>query len=403
MDYYSENGILKGFSYSLVKNFSDFIGTDLHITTVENIPGQALKFVKNGEIDIYAGRIYRANAVIEEAYDIIPLGHTDIVLVNNKRHPVFSFENIKGKDIFVPNDASLIRILLGIRDSLKSDFNLRIENSRDFNQLMFMVEQGEIEYTAGDKTDADIACSFFKNTETSLPLKRGITYGWAINSKAYDLRDSLMLWSFRAQKNGIIPYMKSQYFNYNRDPEFYTEPEKRRGKISIYDTIIKSEARHTDRDWKLLAALIHTESRFNPAIRSKAGASGLMQIMPNTAKNFGITDYMNPTNNIRCGALYLKYLETFFPEDIYGSERIKFIIASYNVGPGHIFDAIRLAEKYGKKKHVWDRNVDSCIILKSRPEFYNDSIVKNGYCNGRQVYAFVKDVLKIYSYYKHIK
>ena len=74
-------------------------------------------------------------------------------------------------------------------------------------------------------------------------------------------------------------------------------------------------------------------------------------------------------------------------------EKIKFILASYNAGIGHVFDAMALAEKYGKNKYVWEDNVETYILLKSHEEYFNDPVCKNGYFRGRETYNFVKDIL----------
>ena len=74
-------------------------------------------------------------------------------------------------------------------------------------------------------------------------------------------------------------------------------------------------------------------------------------------------------------------------------ERINFVLASYNAGYGHVRDAMRLARKHGYNRHVWKGNVDSFLIKKSQPEYYNDSICRNGeFKDWRQTLSFVNKV-----------
>ena len=74
-------------------------------------------------------------------------------------------------------------------------------------------------------------------------------------------------------------------------------------------------------------------------------------------------------------------------------ERTNFILASYNAGSGHIGDAMNLAEKHGCPRYVWENNVDSFLVLKSLPEFYTDSVCRNGsFSDWRQTLSFVKKV-----------
>ena len=73
-------------------------------------------------------------------------------------------------------------------------------------------------------------------------------------------------------------------------------------------------------------------------------------------------------------------------------ERINFVLASYNAGIGHIYDAMALAEKYGHDKYRWIDNVEKYVLLKSKPEYYNDSICRNGYFRGTETYEFVREI-----------
>ena len=81
------------------------------------------------------------------------------------------------------------------------------------------------------------------------------------------------------------------------------------------------------------------------------------------------------------------------------SIKIKFILASYNIGFGHIEDARRLAKKFGADPDIWYGNVEQYLLKKSKPKYYNDEVVRNGYCNGRETYAYVKNILKRYEQY----
>ena len=83
-------------------------------------------------------------------------------------------------------------------------------------------------------------------------------------------------------------------------------------------------------------------------------------------------------------------------------ERIKFILASYNVGYGHVLDARRLAEANGKDPNIWTDNVDYFLLNKSNPEYYNSELVKYGYCRGIETYNYVKEVIARYEMYKKV-
>jgi len=175
------------------------------------------------------------------------------------------------------------------------------------------------------------------------------------------------------------------------------------GKVSQWDDLIKKYSATIHWDWRLMASLICQESRFKPDVISRVGAYGLMQVMPETGKNFGIDITSSPENNIKAGAKFINWLYNIFdpmiPDD---NERTKFILASYNAGPGHVLDAMKLAEKNGMDPHKWDGNVAVWILKKSEPQYYNDIVVKYGYFKGKESVAFVSEILERFEHYKNI-
>jgi membrane-bound lytic murein transglycosylase F len=149
--------------------------------------------------------------------------------------------------------------------------------------------------------------------------------------------------------------------------------------------------------------MIYQESRFNPEATSWAGAFGLMQLMPGTAENYGITNESSPRAQVKAGVKLIQWLDERFREDITDdNERIKFVLASYNIGYGHIQDARRLAEKYGADPDRWSGNVEEWLLKKSDPKYYTDPVVKYGYARGIETFNYVKEVMQRYEHYKNI-
>ncbi len=128
-----------------------------------------------------------------------------------------------------------------------------------------------------------------------------------------------------------------------------------------------------------------------------------MQMMPITAKSYGITVDSSPEEQIRAGASFIKWLDERLDDVITDpDERIKFILASYNIGLGHIQDARRLAEHYESDPNIWFGSVDQWLLKKSEPEYYTDAVVRHGFARGIETYNFVKDILDRYEHYKNI-
>ena len=149
--------------------------------------------------------------------------------------------------------------------------------------------------------------------------------------------------------------------------------------------------------------MIYQESHFNNNSRGWGGSFGLMQFMPKTGSKFGVDTNSTAHENIVAGINYLKYLDDYWKPTISDStDRIPFILASYNVGPGHLLDARRLTEKYGKDPFVWEDNVDFYLLNKSKAKYYKDELVRHGYCKGYITYNYVNEILIRYKHYKNI-
>jgi membrane-bound lytic murein transglycosylase F len=172
-------------------------------------------------------------------------------------------------------------------------------------------------------------------------------------------------------------------------------------KISKYDEMIKREAERLGWDWRLLAAVIYQESRFQNGGESWAGARGLMQLMPATAREFGADNPDDPRQNLRAGVNYFRYLDRYWSKYIPDSnERLKFVLASYNVGLSHIIDARKLTEKYGGYPTRWGNQVEYYLLKKSDPKYFRDPLAVAGYCKCEEPVNYVKDVLDTFEEYK---
>ncbi len=114
-----------------------------------------------------------------------------------------------------------------------------------------------------------------------------------------------------------------------------------RRQLSPYDSTIRVWADSIGWDWRMLAAVIYTESKFAINVTSTAGAKGLMQLMPLTARIYGVENVLDPEENIRAGASYLGHLDRLFRKYADGEERLKYVFASYNAGETRVLRHLR--------------------------------------------------------------
>ena len=210
---------------------------------------------------------------------------------------------------------------------------------------------------------------------------------------------------FITEGDRLFGYVPEPRNNCARTEEIMESPEyeyiSRYVHLSHYDSYFREAADSIGLDWTFLAAIAHTESRFDSTAVSVSGAKGVMQMMPGTLRAFGVPDSLHADNrhNIHASARYIKELFRIFRFIKNPEERLNFVLASYNAGHSHIYDAIRIAGKCGFKKDVWKGNVDSCLTLKSLPEYYNDStLCRYGRLRDwKQTHAFVKNVTRTWS------
>ena len=173
------------------------------------------------------------------------------------------------------------------------------------------------------------------------------------------------------------------------------------GRISPFDEIFKKEAKAINWDWRLLAAMAYHESRFDTTVVSWMGARGIMQLMPKTAAIFGLgmDSIAMPEPNVRAAVQSLSVIANSLVSIEDSEEKLKFIIAAYNSGLGHVFDAIAIAKKYNKNPQIWYNEVEEAMNMKANPEYYNDEVCRFGYFRGRQTTTYVRDVMTLYNYY----
>jgi len=154
----------------------------------------------------------------------------------------------------------------------------------------------------------------------------------------------------------------------------------------------------------LLAAQAYQESAFDPTAVSWMGAMGLMQLMPSTARRVGVSelDVFDPECNLRGAVRLIRSLDSHYSFIANRDERINFILAAYNAGAGHVDDARRIAQKYGRNPNIWRGHVDEYVLRMSESKFYNDSLSHHGYFRGSETYNYVNDIRSRWQQYRTI-
>lgn len=167
--------------------------------------------------------------------------------------------------------------------------------------------------------------------------------------------------------------------------------------ISPFDAAFKKHGGGSPWRWQLLTAMAWKESRFDSTAVSNMGAQGIMQFMPSTATRYGLDSAVSVGDHIDAAKRYMTRLDTLWMRAVPDREqRLRFVLASYNAGVGHIIDAQRLAERLGLDPKRWEHNVERAVLLLAKPRYYMRPEIKNGFCKGSQVFHYVRDIVALY-------
>ncbi len=416
-NYFIYKGLPMGFQYELLQSFAKFLNVDLELKISDNL-AQSLNDLVYRRSDIIALDL----TVTQDRAEIVdfsnPYNQTRQILVQRKPE---NWKNISAKElektlirdqtdlanktIYIQKHSAYYNRLKSLSNEIGATINIVESDEYESEQLITLVANGKIDYTICDEHVASVNQNYYPNIDVKTAISFKQNLAWAVRKGSTKLLDTLNIWldSFKTTKdykNIYIKYFLNKKSTGLNMTGYYSI---KGGKISPYDQYMKKYCKIIDWDWRLLASLIFQESRFQNNLTSWAGAYGLMQLMPVTAANYGAYSGSGPEENIRAGVKYIGYLDKMFIEKVPDKEeRIKFILASYNIGPGHIIDAMELAKKYGKSTSIWKDNVETYLILKATPKYYKDKVVKNGYCRGDDVCQFVNEILDRYQHYKNV-
>ncbi len=395
IDYFAFNGKVMGLNYEIIKDYADYLDVTVVYKLINNLD-EGKRQLKNREIDLLA-----KNMESSKEMNGFTLTNTvltdDLVIVANRKTNVNDFSQFK--KLIIPTTlytiyqryddlAALLHTEVRLKET--SEYNI-IDSVKHNKELCTIVRKSQLDaYKRTEKVDF-----------SEQLLVKGEPFSWLVGKHATIFQNNFNKWITTYKKTDDYAYLEFKYLSeYCYLSTRYDDRTFSINKgMSRYDNLIKSYCKSTKWDWRLVAALIYHESRFDNEAVSPVGATGLMQLMPLTAQEQGIDSFHFAQENIKAGINYLNELSTYWKDIPLKEEQLKFIIASYNAGPGHIIDAVNLAKKYGGNDEVWSNHVDKYIKLKTQPKYYNDEVVKCGQCRGYETYDYVNNIFETYNQY----
>jgi membrane-bound lytic murein transglycosylase F len=402
-----------GFDYELALAFAKHLGVRLEVKLIDDVD-RMFEMLRNGDADLVASNLTVTPHRSDSVSFTSPLYQTRQVLVQRKIEQPNSSQSLAIQDstqlglipIWVHRYSSFYEQLNDI--AVRSGQTIRIEEAPgeiSTDDLIRLVDDGAIPATVTDENLATIELSNYDNIDVGVPVSGLQDIAWAVRKESSELLAELNKWL--DSKDGAIRTKRlyRKYFNEANlaRPKGFVLPKVGPGAISPFDSLFKMYAPQLGWDWRMLASIAYHESHFNPQAQSWSGAYGLMQLMPQTAVRFGCTSTPTPECSVQAATKYIKYLQNMWqkrvPDD---TERTKFVLASYNIGQGHIIDAQNLARELGMKDTVWDGNVAEALLLKQQEKYYTMSCVKHGYCNAREPFIFVQKIIGTFELYRSV-
>ena len=412
INYNTSSSKPSGFEFELLSDFCKANNLELEMRVNENLDS-CYRLLDSCEVDIVAigigsnkemkRRFLLTDPILMQRSVLVqrlPKGWNKMSTANEVENQLLrSSVDLAGKTIHLPKGSHEVKLLEHLSDQIGDTIYIVECDSLNSVDLVQAVASGQIDYTVVEEYVARMASIGLRGMDTKLNVSVEQPLCWAVRN--HD-NDSSLLLALNSWIDGFEQRNLSRILaKYVNKGNVFTTKKPSGNQLSGFDDLIKKAAKKIGWDWRLLASLIYQESRFRMDLESEKGAFGLMQLMPVVMERYEIDYDATPEEQLEAGGKLLTFLDESLQNKVADStERVKFVLAAYNSGLGHVYDAQRLAVKYGKYPDVWDNNVDYFILNKSKKQYYNDTCCKAGYLRGSETFRFVEEVLDRYNQYQ---
>jgi membrane-bound lytic murein transglycosylase F len=412
LNYFIYRGEPMGYQLELLESFAKYLGVPLRVIASNDI-SKLEYYIHYNAADLIALDLPISSGSKKLVRFSAPFGETRLVLVQRKS-PGSSYEKpgaINSLKDF-PEDTVYVRKSPFLDAQYHSFYKktgkhaiLKEEPNISQEELIRRVSTGTIRFAICQENVAMVYHRYYRNIDISVLAFPLFSYGWGIGLPSDSLRAEVDAWLKDLKASRYLKKIYLDYFNNQRivgflQSDYFSLSGK---KLSPFDDAIREQSKQLMWDWRLVASLIYEESNFRQGQISSRSASGLMQLMPETAAKFGIDSTATPARQIAGGVKYLRYLDKQLPDEITNSvERVYFVLASYNVGIGRVLAAREKAEQFGKDKNRWNGHVDYYLLRRSKkdPVAKTDSVYS--FPVDYKTEGFVDDIVTRYYHYRNL-
>ena len=385
-----------GLEYDLVTGFARSLGVKVKWILAPKWQ-DVLPMVEYGRADLAAAEI-AVTAQREKRVRFGPPYETVtpqvIYRLGNQRPR--NVEDLRDKPLVVPADsryAALLRSLASEHPGLKWE----TARNKSADELLYDVSEGKLQYTVVNSNIFALNRRFYPNLAVAFDLGKPRPIAWAMQKSAdHSLYEAVETYFEKIKKNGDLARIEERYFGHAHGYDAIgtlTFLQFAKTRLPPLIPLFKQAGKKYGFPWQLLAAQSYQESYWDPKAVSPTGVRGLMMLTPAAAKQIGGANPLDPEESIMGGAAYLKQMMHWLPPEVKGPDRLWFALAAYNVGIGHVLDAMRLAKVLGKNPYRWT-SLKAVLPLLTEPKWYRRTA--NGYASGRVAVRYVQNIRSYY-------
>ena len=321
------------------------------------------------------------------------------IVVTGPGAPTLSrLEDLSGQKVYVRASSAFFESLQGLNTSLAGQglapVDLQpVSENLETEDILELTNAGVYPITVADSFMVDLWSQVLGEIQPhpELTLLKGTHLGWAIRKNSPQLKEFLNEFA-RKNKQGTLAgnVLINRYF---KEPDWIRNPGNQRD-AERFRSMVALFQKYGDEygfDHLLVTAQAYQESGLDQKVKSRAGAIGVMQMLPSTArdKNVGIADITVLEHNIHAGVKYLRFIRDryFADAEMDDLNRQLFSFASYNAGPARVAGLRKKAAQMGLDPNVWRGNVE---VVAAREI-------------GRETVTYVANILKYYAAYRLIE
>ena len=385
-----------GLEHDLVKLFAEHLKVKAEFIIPETFD-DILKLISEDKYDIAAAGLTiteqrKKTLRFSNSYQSI----TEQVVYRYGRNKPQSVTDLANGIVEIVKGTSYEDSLLKLQtDTPSLNWNINTELTTD--GLMYLVNEGLIDYTIADSHQASAIKRFYPKLNIAFDITKPQQLAWALSlSEDNSLYDEINSFFKKIRKNKTLEHLLEKHYGNNGNLSYVgncTFRQHTENRLPTYKKLFLAEADKHNIDWRLLAAIGYQESHWRADVTSPTGVKGLMMLTTGTAKQLGIKDRTDPAQSIKGGALYFKQRLKKIPTRVSEPDRTWFALASYNVGFGHLEDARILTQKRNKNPDKW-LDVKESLPLLSQKKWYKQT--RHGYARGKEPVRYVENIRSYY-------